>query len=120
IVEKLDTTNTFGYGFYLQGSKLKLVMANGGAPVTFLSTDVIPNSAWHHVTVTVRRTKLAAIEGKFYINGVADSGGPFTPVQGNINNIASLRLGRLEIGLDEVEIFNRPLTPAEVKAIRDA
>src|SRR5262249_30896793 len=63
IVEKLDTTNTFGYGFYLQGTKLKLVMANGSGPVTFLSTDVIANNAWQHVAVTVKRTKLAAIEG---------------------------------------------------------
>ncbi len=106
----------------------------------FLSAQNYPAimlNDWQHVAVTVSRAGTNKI-GTFYLNGV--SIGTFTPVTGNLFEDQYTGFPRLDIGhasprtcgmcsfsnsyfnglLDEIQIFNRSLTPEEIKAIYNA
>jgi hypothetical protein len=90
----------------------------------------IPINTWTHVAVTVDRD--TSNGGLFYVNGViVASFNPLTQA-GNISNTGDLWIGRrhpLPVApdqryfygsIDEVELFNRVLTPAEVQSIYQA
>ena len=124
IVDKLDIPNgNIGYAFYIQDRYLKLNM-NG---TTFSSTTQVTfanplanTGPWYHVAVTVKRNTGL---GTFYINGVA-AGPSFTPPLATVTNVLPMWIGesrlpggRGEIAIDELEIFNRAITLAEVLAI---
>ncbi|MBI2766705.1 MAG: hypothetical protein HYX53_12470 [Chloroflexi bacterium] len=128
IVYKVDSAG-IGYALYTQGNQsggreLKLVM-NG---TTYTSTALITSTAWYHVAVTVDRSSLS---GAFYIDGLP--AGTFNPIAGSIDNTAPMligasflpglllpNVGRHEITIDELELFNRALTQAEIQAIFNA
>jgi len=133
----------FGYSLFLDpgasGLRLGLQLADGGGPGgfdNFLSRVVRPpftalpltDGNWHHIAVTVQRG--AAPEIRWYHNGL-----PFGPVLptsrvGSLVNPSPLRIGArvasppltgfFEGALDELEIFNRVLTPTEVLNIYNA
>jgi hypothetical protein len=128
----------FGYAFFLNpgsgGLELGLQLADGAGPgfSNYLSSAVTPPLAdgkWHHIAVTVRRTSAAGI--LWYHNGIniAPPGNPTTR-QGSLVNASPLRIGTrtaappltgfFKGNLDELEIFNRVLTPAEVHGIFSA
>jgi len=84
--------------------------------------------SWTHVTVAVDRSQNL---GKFYVNGTHLAGSDFTAVAG-VNNTAPLWLGgtRLygtahapgfsEFTLNEIEVFDDPLSPAEIQGLGSA
>ncbi len=107
---------------------------------TFLSTTApVVLNQWQHVAVTVSRTTGTPV-GIFYYNGVALPPNPFTPISGNLYFSGIPGWPLMDIGhatpqncgscpncsdyfngvLDEVQIFNRALTPTEVFDIADA
>ena len=117
-----------GYEFYLRLGRLNLDLF-GAAYQNFDSGVVVPaDNAWHHVAVTVHRG--GGGEVRFFLDGagLASLAGPITTPLGNS--------GRLQVGLstqagpgpmvpfrgsiDEVEIFNRALTPLEVQYLWQA
>src|SRR5262249_33518837 len=75
---------------------------------------------WNHVAVTVDRSQANGVT--FYVNGIAGGGG--AQGAGNTDNAAPLWIGRsrlsppagfAEVAHDEIEIFNRVLTPLAVQ-----
>jgi len=84
-------------------------------------------NAWHLIAFTVnRQTKKIA----FYLDGASEGTVAITGQTGSLVNNVPLRIGangpdngggsNFLGDLDELEIFNRVLTPAEVKAIYTA
>jgi hypothetical protein len=129
VVDKrvISGANVTGYVIYLFNGKLgfQLGVGGGGLDVTNLSGD-LRNGAWHHVAITVDRD--SATGGKAYVDGVQT--GSFNPTSrsGNLTNTAPLLIGEHEtapvasfIGaIDEVELFSRAITGAEVADIYNA
>ncbi|HXO28543.1 MAG TPA: LamG domain-containing protein [Thermoanaerobaculia bacterium] len=127
----------FGYAFFLNpggGLELGLQLADGAGSgfSNYLSPAVTPPLAdghWHHIAVTVQRKSATGI--LWYHNGV-NFGVPGNPTtrQGSLANASPLRIGTrtaapplsgfFKGSLDELEIFNRVLTPAEVHGIFSA
>jgi hypothetical protein len=134
IVDKWDPITQTGFSFFVDQPSpgtgfLKLQLNNAlftsaaslptsGAPLT--NTGPWANiGPWVHVAVTVDRT---AGVGTFYING--SPAGSFAPPSGGITNALPLWIGeirvpgvRCPIAIDELELFNRALTPQEVQAL---
>lgn len=115
------------------GLRLRVLLtATSGTNVNHASTQVIPvgQGQWTHVAVTVQRG--SATGGRVYINGGLDS--TFSTIGlGSLSNSNAFLIGRAITGggltsqsifyqgrMDEIEVFRRALTDAEVKAIFDA
>ena len=123
-----------GYAFYLRDNTLGLQLADGGAGAGFTNYEtsglaLVPGS-WNHVAVTVHRVLSSPAGIRFYLNGVLvwtanPSGRP-----GSLVNNSPLRIGAniwenppiawFLGSLDELEIFNRELSAAEVWSIYNA
>lgn len=123
IVDKLDLGNpTSGYALYHESGLVKLALGDptaGGQ--LFASPTPLAVGAWNFIGVSVRR----GVGVAFYINGVVTTITTPIPLP-NPNNGSRLWLGgsRLpytggycETGLDEVEIFNRAVSPQEYKIL---
>lgn len=124
----------FGYSFFLYNGKLSLQLADGGY-ANYVSNLTVPaDGLWHFVAVTVDRNNIAG--GTFYL-GQGPMGNftvqtaTFNPMnrQGSVNNSRPLRIGSLTLAnptslfkgsMDEVELFNRMLTPGEIQSLVDA
>jgi len=123
-----------GYFFFLNLGTLGLQLADGfGKQYSTFSAPPIPSlydGNWHHIAVTVERLSTTGI--RWYHNGapvVGPSGNP-TGRQGSLENNSPLRIGtRTAVSpltgwfrgdMDELEIFNRVLTVAEVSSIYSA
>jgi uncharacterized repeat protein (TIGR01451 family) len=131
IVDKLDTNTNAGFSFYLDQpvpTTANLNLQINGA--TFTSAGTLVANAqpmanigpWYFVAVTVDRT---AGVGTFYING--SPAGTFTPPPGSVTTTVPMWIGELhtpgarcELAIDELELFNRALTPQEVVDIHHA
>lgn len=122
-----------GYSFFVVQGKLGLQLADGiGTQYSNFSSASIPslyNGAWHHITVTVERLSTTGI--RWYHNGVlVGAAGDPTGRQGSLVNTSALHIGTrsavtqltgsFDGVMDELEIFNRALTPAEVANIYNA
>lgn len=127
-----STTNTIldkrvagpvGWALALATGKLAFAMQDGStASATYISPNVLPANTWTHVAIVVSR---ATNQGWAYVNGVLD--GTFTPsttAPGSINNAGALYIGRSFSGtnywrgcIDDVEIFCRALSQAEIAGI---
>jgi hypothetical protein len=115
-----------GYRLYLENGALTLMLTTG--PVVFSQewfTYVGPalhNGRWHHVAATVRRNDPWGV--KLYVDGVPQAFA--TTVSGTLSNASVLRIGSRTGGpyqgpgnfwngrIDEIELFKRALTPAEI------
>jgi hypothetical protein len=96
---------------------------NYGSP---LSAAKLNDGLWHHVAVTVDRDNASG--GVFYVDGNAV--GTFNPTlrPQSLSSTATLRIGRnhdsgfggLAGRIDELELFGRALTAAEVRGIFEA
>ncbi|HEV2046676.1 MAG TPA: LamG domain-containing protein [Chthoniobacterales bacterium] len=128
IVDKFNGTT--GFSFYLDQPAVgvaRLYLKINGSPA-FVSTGTIPvlsAATWSHVAVTVARPSNGSLVGTFYINGLP--AGTFTPPAASVNNTFPMWIGKTRIpggicenAIDELELFNRALSPAEVKSIADA
>ncbi len=129
IVDKFTTPGGPGFAFYMRNQKLELNV-NGS---TFVSTapnlsfaDPVANTGpWYHVAVTVQRSPAQAI---FYINGFSAGISTAVPAS-SVNNGLPLLIGgtrllpgtvRGGIAIDELELFNRVLTQAQIQSIVNA
>jgi hypothetical protein len=123
VVDKFDTGTNTGFVFFAGqptlGTAVLELRLNSSV---FSSTGTFAPSTWVHAAVTV---DTSTGTGTFYINGAP--AGTFTVPAGSIINTATMRIGRTrvttaicELGIDELEIFNRALTLAELKSIYSA
>jgi len=115
-----------GFEFMLYNGRPGLQLGDGAYSNFFATPEVPADGAFHHVAVTVNRT--SATGGVFYLDG-APLSPAFNPTvrSGSLNNTAPLYVGMESARtsffsgcLDEVELFRRALSPAEVKEIADA
>ncbi|MFY9824315.1 MAG: LamG domain-containing protein [Thermoanaerobaculia bacterium] len=122
-----------GYSLFVYNNQIGLQLADGVGTgfSNYFSAALAPNlynGNWHHLTVTVKRTSSTGI--RFYHNGVpAGTASPLARVGSLVNN-SPLRIGTRTAAsplsgwyqgdLDELEIFNRVLTPAEVLGLYTA
>ena len=114
-----------GYRLAVAQGNLVLFMSdlNGGS---YRDTGIVPNDGlWHFVAVTVDRSDPAGI--RFYVDGQPTGVFDPTPAPGSLDTASPLSVGRppyyysgalLWLGcLDEVELFRRALSPAEVQSL---
>lgn len=129
IVSKLDggvpgaAAGVRGYEFFLNNGIMHLGLA-GVVAQNYNSGALVPvDGSWHHVAVTVRRAGAGQVI--FYLDGlpVSVQAGPITAPLGNTSRLhvgAStypLPKDFFRGGIDEVEIFDRALTAAEVHSL---
>ncbi|HEX3046170.1 MAG TPA: LamG-like jellyroll fold domain-containing protein [Bacillota bacterium] len=118
----IDKRATAGYQVTLSSGRLLLQIATAYNSGTFCNSMSQPlnDGFMHFVTITVDRDNPSGI--KFYVDGtLTDTFNP-TAYRGDISNTAPLYLGKHKdnpsdnfIGsLDEVKIYKRVLTPAEI------
>lgn len=131
IVDKFDPNSNRGFAFYLTqptpGVAFLNFRLNGS---TFTSTSTLSATAsplanigpWYHVAVTVDTSTGA---GVFYLNGA--QAGSFAAASSPFNNLVPLWIGKTrlpnsscEIAVDELELFDRALTQAELQGIYNA
>lgn len=122
-----------GYHFFLYQGTLGVQLADGigSGYDNYLSPVLVPavdDGNWHHVAVTVKRKSGSGV--RFYHNG--NLVGFKNPLgrQGSLVNNSPLRIGTRTAAsplsgwfdgeIDELELFNRVLTPVEVKALFSA
>lgn len=131
IVDKrVGTPVIRGYSFFVGNNAVGLQLADGtGSGFTNFSSNTLTPSLfdgnWHHVAVTVRRNSACGIS--FYHNGIYSGSGNPMQRKGSLANTSPLRIGTrtaasplsgwLKGEIDELQIFNRELTPQEVQAI---
>ncbi|WP_376792350.1 LamG-like jellyroll fold domain-containing protein [Thermoflexus sp.] len=98
---------------------------NGNLVVAVMGGPNLRDGAWHHVAVTLKSGGSAIL----YVDGVQVASAPATAFA-NLANPEPLRIGMPSAAwypqisfrglIDEVEIFNRALAPAEIQAIYNA
>lgn len=128
IVSKLGQTaaGQAGYVFFLRNGGLALTLADG-APTTYISGFTVSANQWHLVAVTVDRDQPDGIH--WHVDGVevGTRGNPMLRPSA-LNNNSPLRIGSSTLAvadvfsgqIDEVEIFNRAVTVAEIASIYNA
>ncbi|MBI5384585.1 MAG: HYR domain-containing protein [Verrucomicrobia bacterium] len=109
-----------GYEFYLNNGVMNLFLG-GVLAQNFNSGVLVPlDNNWHHVAVTVRRSLAGTVT--FYLDGLPVNAQP-GPITAPLANNARLYVGAgtwpapnsfFRGGIDEVEIFNRALPPAQI------
>jgi concanavalin A-like lectin/glucanase superfamily protein len=118
-----------GYSLFLYGGSLGLQLADSlGTGFSNYLSPVVPSLSdgqWHHIAVTVRRTSATGV--RFYHNGALIGSANPTGRLGSLANNSRLRIGTrtaaqpltgfFQGDLDELEIYNRVLTPLEVSSI---
>jgi hypothetical protein len=132
IVDKRKGYN-LGYSFFLNDGYLSLQLSDGSFPfgyTNYASPVFVADGNWHHIAVTVSRSSNQGI--LFYLDGVSTQYGNPTAHPNSLDNTDNLRIGRNssstisdQIGtfkgiLDEIELFNRVLTQAEIVSIFNA
>ena len=121
---------TQGYCFFLWADwRIGLQLAINGNFTNYISNTTVPgDNRWHLVAITVVRNSHTG--GVWYLDG-APIDRPFDPTayqSGLLNSAAPLEIGVRESGwlggggyfkggLDELQIFNRALSPAEVQSL---
>jgi hypothetical protein len=120
---------TSGFRFFREGSaatqRFKLNVGTGAGETWFdggAAADVDATSDWIHLAFTI-----SATEGKVYINGTLVKEGTFTGIDWTGCDIMSIMSGAPRFtewghkadlsSMDELRIFNRVITEAEIQAI---
>lgn len=138
-VEKSSPAGVQGYSLFLTNGLLGFQLADGiGSEVcssdptessctNYGSSAFVGDGAWHHIAVTVQRG--ASDGGRFYVDG--ELVGKFDPTirKGSLTNSSPLTIGRRSDNpsggyfhgeIDNIELFNRALTPAEILRLFEA
>ena len=116
---------TFGYSLFLQSDRLWCRLADGAASDFDSGLTVPADGQWHFVALTVQR--LSPTGGRFFVDGSTST---FNPTARN-GSLAHPRLMTIALNcfgptqplfgcLDELEMFNRALTSAEMVSIYNA
>jgi len=134
IVDKRSDSPLLGYHFFVYNSPngtqqyVGLQLADPSGYANYLSLPLkLYDGTWHHIAVTVNRTAPNGII--FYHNG-GPVGNGTAGQPGSLVNSSPLRIGTRTASspltgwflgsLDELEIYNRDLTAAEVQGIYNA
>jgi hypothetical protein len=116
-----------GYLLYVYGNKLLFQLndpTNGFYNYYDASGTTLTDNAWHFVAVTVDRDSTTG--GHLYVDLTQSTAFNPTNRQGSVANSAPLRIGQHVDGskfnglIDELRIWNRALTTAEIQAIYNA
>ena len=135
ILSKFDGATMRGYNFYLDlvvGNPPPIIIyyplfvrLGNGINSSSILLGSVQQGVWSHVTVTVQRGVLNGVIG--YINGQAGSytgtapAGSYATTQPVwVGNDPAGFSGYFNGAIDEVELFNRKLEPAEVQSIHAA
>jgi len=112
------TTNKFAFGLY-QGRVWAVYRAITG---TTISTNTVSDNAWHHITWTFSKKMNKTF---VYIDGKIDGEGYVSPTTTGQDS-SDVKLGTANNygydyyhngGVDELRVYNRALSPAEVQAL---
>jgi|GEM_PF-1255986 len=129
IVDKRSGTgnqgSTYGYSLYVYGGNLGFQLGSGLYGNYIAAGPLINDGQWHFVALTVDR---AAKLGRLYVDNVLVLTANTAAVEGNVSNTGGFLIGQRNISgpvpfagsIDEVEVFNRLLLPAEMAAIYNA
>ncbi|MDJ0841310.1 MAG: SBBP repeat-containing protein [Acidobacteriota bacterium] len=129
ILHKYDEVNDIGFVLYIEpliGPPHPLVMDLNGSFFHPTNVSIQPNQ-WQHVAVVLDRTN--AEEMRVYSNGRLAGTASLSgfPALNSLNNTRPLLIGGTPSGaggyrgsIDELEIFNRALTQAEIKTLYEA
>ena len=121
-----------GYMLFIYNGRLALQMSDGKGTsrgfTNFIasgSTPYLATGRWQHVTVTVNRKSKKGIT--YFVNGVNVGNANPLGRRGSLSNNSSMRIGAETLnkrgsgffigGIDEVEIFKRVISPADVRRI---
>lgn len=129
VLDKRASPPLRGYHIALMGGTGEplLQLTDGTGFTNYLSGLSLADGLWHHLAVTVDRTG-AVPALRWYLDGAA-AGTISDPSNrpGSLDNTAALRLGRrspfsaspgwFSGAMDELEIFSRVLSAAEVRAL---
>jgi len=116
IISKEDASND---GWRLQFNSSNNIMCSVNT-INITSSSVITDNNWHHVGCTIDRSG----NGQVYINGLPD--GPPVPIDSEVMATTSVvRIGTrsysstnfLNGQIDDVQIYNYALSPAQVKIL---
>ena len=126
-----DTITALGYELYLRDGALGVQLADKLEPFGWHNFESagpdLRDGRFHHVAVTVER--LSPVGGKLYVDGKVVLTFDPTTCPGDLSNAGPLRIGNHpQDGLpaffngiiDEVSIYNRALSPAEMLAVASA
>ena len=128
IVEKRQLSPDRGYALYLKQGKLALHLGDGSVINEYWasSASAINDNKWHHVAATVDRADGLA-GTRLYVDGALIASFPGYPNTSTLTNAEKLVIGAQEPSLtptgwfagriDEVEIFKRALSNAEIAKI---
>jgi hypothetical protein len=126
LVDKRASINGYvGYSFFLNDGKLSLQLATGSF-TSYTSPVFVADGQWHHIAITVSRASQTGI--LFYLDGVDTQSGDPTLHPGSLDHSGPLRIGSQSFAtdylfkgiLDEIELFNRVITKAEIVSIFSA
>jgi hypothetical protein len=135
IVDKFDAAANTGYRLYFDApftastTTLYFSYGDGSASAPVQCLLPIPFHQWHHVAVTVERSlTLPLFKVLFYVDGTPQGGQSVNASVGSIINTLDLFIGGFhppttgatEIGIDELELFNRALSLSDIKGIFSA
>ena len=123
IVDKYQPTGVgtgFGYMAGVLNNKVVLRMGDGTL-YTHVSVGSVSFGVWNFIAISVNRT---ANTVTFHVNGVTEPPQPLA-ITGSVNSPVDLLIGGTyavnqpygEIGLDEIELFRRALTTAEIDSL---
>ncbi len=128
IVEKRLLSPDRGYALYLKQGKLALLLGDGSTITEYWAStaSAINDGAWHHVAATENRADNLA-GTKLYVDGALVASFPGYPSTASITNTEKVVIGAMEPSalptgwfagrIDEVEIFKRALTGAEIAKV---
>jgi len=127
MLDRRDTTGgSRGFSLFLGNGTLGFQLGDGFGFTNYPRAGFFADGLWHHVAVTVDRDQPNGLV--MYVDGVGVPKDP-TPHAQSISSAADLYIGSRAPSfgqiffagdLDEIELFNRALTPAEVQALYSA
>ena len=128
IVDKrlLSGSNVTGYALYLYNGQVGVQLADGTLLDWLGLSSDLRDGEWHHIAVTVVRN--SATGGHAYVDGAPSATFNPTSKSGSLGNNQPLLIGQNAysavadyIGeIDEVELFSRAITGADVASIYNA
>jgi hypothetical protein len=127
VLDKRDEKPYRGYHILLYGSEPLIQLADGGGVGGWFNYyagfQIKPDMQWHYLVVTVQRASSTGV--RWYYDGVP-TGVVRDPTgrQGSLDSASPLLVGRHSFGesgmvgaVDELQIVNRVLTPAEISTL---
>jgi hypothetical protein len=124
ILDKRQSSPLRGYYLYTKAGKLAIQLVAGGKPVDYISQSYVADGNWHHIGITVDRSSQVP-KISWFLDGILSTITHPNPLAGSLDNSSPLRLGVRSVSLDgywngvldELELFNRAMSPGEVYSI---